>query len=92
MLIGFIVETIQVTVGHMLASLDQNIYLLLITALVRGNGRYSNYASVANLDPAVRYPSTRLNRTRLGFDTATLINYAVGIGSQQKSNIFFERK
>jgi len=59
---------------------------------VRGNGRYSNYASVANPDPVVRYPSARLDRTGSGFDTAVLINYAVGIGSQQKSKIFLERK
>ena len=28
MLVSFIVETIQVTVGHMLASLDLNIYIM----------------------------------------------------------------
>jgi hypothetical protein len=76
----------------MLASLDLNIYVLLITALVRGNGRYSNYASAANPDLVVKYPSSVLDWTRLRFDTAVLINYAVGIGSKHKSNIFFLRK
>jgi len=57
--------------------------------LVRGNGRYSIYASVANPDPEVRHPSAGLDRTRSGFDTAVLMNCAVRIGSKQKSNILF---
>jgi hypothetical protein len=65
---------------------------LSITALVRGNGRYSNHASVANPVLAVRYPSARPDLPGSGFDYAVLMNFAVGIGSQQKSGIFFQRK
>ena len=66
MLVGFIVETVQVTVCHLLTSVHLNIYIvLLITALVRGNARYSKYASVANPDPVVRYPSARLDWIRI---------------------------
>ena len=58
---------------------------------MRGNGRYSIYASVANLDPAVMYPSARPDLTVSGFYTAILMNCAVGIGSQQKI-IFLKKK
>jgi hypothetical protein len=68
-LLSCIIETVQVTEGRMLASLDLNIYVLLITALVRGNGRYSNYASVANSDPVVR--SSPTVQYRIAYASAT---------------------